>query len=619
MTRECPECGKEYPEEFSFCPVDGASLAGGPPGGGPSGGGPSGGGPSGGGAPKGGPRRPAQIRVRTLMTGFAVLVLLGLIAFTAAFLYQYWKPKFGGLTVKTTPVGALVSIDGKVRGTSPLSIGNLPSGGHQVGVRLEGYREQTRQVMVIPYATESVHWELEPVVPRLSNEQLAEIEALGRKLDGALKDNILLPPPEDYNVLYFVDRILEIDPANKDAADTRARLADTFRRRAELAYAREDWLESEKQYKNLLLLFPEDGAIGERLEEIAARLDARVQDREEQIARWRARAEAAMKVGSLLPPDRDNALDAIRSIQRLDPNNGYIREAIAHLKELMQNRGDAKIAASDWAGARADFRAMLQYFPEDTYSRARLETVESRLAEAAQTERQKSEEKESRARVGALRQSALQSFRAGAYEKSIAEWGEYLKSEPASDEAYFYIGASHQNRKQLDTAILNFEKSLQLNPRNVLAHLNLGLLYDYHRNDLGRAEAHLVRARELGGADQYTPERLLSMIQDLRDRDRAAAVMKHSYPVEHRHAFSSCRGNLHFSEQGMEYRTSETDHSFYESYREMRHFAIEGDQMSVRTRDNRKYNFRFLNAGDSERIRAWISSTRQIIVGGKVE
>ena len=603
MSRECPECGKGYPDEFSYCPADGAALAGAPQGYGL----------------RGGKAKPAVIRVRTVMLGFAVLVLMALVSFTAAFLYQYWKPKFGGLMVKTPPAGALVSVDGEVRGTTPVSIENLRSGGHRLSLALEGYKEQVRQVMVIPYATESLHYSLEPVVPRLSNEQLAEIEALGRKLDGALKDNILPPPPEDYNVLYFVDRILAIDPANQNAAGVRSRLADTIRRGAEVAYAREDWLESEKQYRNLLLLFPGDAAIGERLEDIAAKLDESLQDREEQILRWCARAEAAMKVGSLLPPDRDNALDAIRSIQRLDPNNGYIREAVARLKELMQNRGDAKIAASDWTGARDDFRAMLEYFPEDSYSRARLETIESRLAELARAERQKSEEKESSARIAALRQAALQSFRAGAYEKSIAEWRDFLKAEPASDEAYFYLGASYQNRKQLDTAILNFEKCLQLNPNNVLAHLNLGLLYDYHRNNLKRAEEHLVRARELGGADSYTPERLLSMIQDLRDRERAAAVMKQSYPVEHRHAFSSCRGSLHFSEEGMEFRTTETDHSFYESYRDMRHFAIEGDQMSVRTRNNKKYNFRFLDAGDPERIRAWISSTRRIIVGGKVE
>ena len=55
-----------------------------------------------------------------------------------------------------------------------------------------------------------------------------------------------------------------------------------------------------------------------------------------------------MKIGSLVPPDKDNALDAIGSIQRLDKTNSYARQAIAHLKELLQNRADA---AEEPAGA----------------------------------------------------------------------------------------------------------------------------------------------------------------------------------------------------------------------------------------------------------------------------
>lgn len=600
--KECPHCNRTYSEEINYCPIDGTSLKGDP------------------GAEE--PRKAqkaAQIQVRTLMLGFSILVLCALIAFTGAFLYQYWKPKYGGLTIKSTPPGAAVTIDGAMRGASPLTLSNLRSGGHQVRLVKEGYKEFVQQVMVIPYATENLHWDLEPIIPQLSNEQLADIEAWRKKLENALKENILIPPPEEYNALYFANKILEIDPANKYATDIKAGLADSIRQLAELAYAREDWLESEKQYKSLALFFPNDPSIGERLGDIAAKLDASIQDREQQIQEWRARAEAAMKVGSLVPPDKDNALEAIRSIQRLDKNNSYIREAISHLKELLQNRGDAKIAAADWAGARNDFRLMLQYFPEDSYSRARLAMVETRLSEMVQSAKLKNEEQQSREKIATLRQSAIASFDAEMYEDSIAAWREYLKAEPNSDLAYFYLGACYQNEKQLDTAILNFEKSISLNPDNVLAHLNLGLLYDYHRNNLKQAEEHLLKAKELGGAEKYTPERLQAMIQDLRDRAQASTVTKLNFPVEHKHTFSSCKGYLSFSKEGMEYRTSETDHSFYESYKDMRAFAIESNMLSFKTRNNRKYNFRFINAGDGERIRAWMSASRYIAVGRKVD
>jgi tetratricopeptide (TPR) repeat protein len=391
------------------------------------------------------------------------------------------------------------------------------------------------------------------------------------------------------------------------------------RRLAELAYAREDWLESEKQYKNLALLYPNDISVGERLADVAAKLDASVKDREQLIQDWKAKADAALKIGSLVPPDKENALDAIRNIQRLDKNNSYVREAFAHLKELLQNRGDTKIAASDWQGARNDFQIMLRYFPEDTYSKGRLAIVEGKLADLAQLEQQRlqrsNEEQQSRQKIVSLRQAALSSYRSGSYQKAIAEWQDYLKIEPNSDEAYFYIGASYQDQKQLDTAILNFEKCLSLNANNVLAHLNLGMLYDYHRNNFKQAEEHLRKAKELGGAEKYSPERLQSMIQDIQDRAQASAVLNTPFPVEHKHTFSSCRGSIQLTEEGIEFRTAETDHSMYESFRGLRAFDLKGSELSIRTRNNKRYNFHFFNDADAARIRAWNSATHLIQPG----
>jgi tetratricopeptide (TPR) repeat protein len=602
--RECPQCGNGYPESFVYCPGDGSWL--------------------GGDQEDGSKRkRPAQIRIRTLMFGIMILALASALSFTAFFLYQYWKPKYGSLVVKTTPAGAIITIDGRLRGASPIVISDLRSGGYEIKATKEGYREFGQRVTVMPYATENLHWNLDPVVPQLTNEQLAEVEAWRKKLENAQRENILLPPPDDYNVLYFADKILAIDPANTYALDVKNKLADTVRRLAEFAYAREDWLESEKQYKNLALLYPKDPAIEERLTDIATKIDESSKDREKQIQDWKTKSETAMKVGSLLPPDKDNALDAIRSIQRLDKNSPFVRESLAHLKELLQSRADTKASASDWQGARNDFRIILQYFPEDNYSKSRMAAAEAKLVELAQNEQQHKqnavEEQQSRTKLTDLRQSALNLFRAGSYQKSISEWQEYLKSEPDSDEAYFYIGAGYQNQKQLDTAILNFEKCIALNPNNILAHLNLGTLYDYHRNNLKAAEDHLRKAKELGGAEKYTPDRLQSMIQDLQDRAKVNSILKVLFPVEHKHTFSSCKGNLRFTEEGVEFRTAETDHSFYEPYTDLRAFTIQGNELAIKTRTNKKYNFRFNNAADAERVRAWNASTRTIELSGKAD
>ena len=273
------------------------------------------------------------------------------------------------------------------------------------------------------------------------------------------------------------------------------------------------------------------------------------------------------------------------------------------------------MAASDWQGADADFRLVLQHFPQDKYSKERLVEVEAELEKLRKIERQNiqraAEEQESQQRTTTLRLSALESFRAGNYQRSISEWQEYLKLQPDSDEAYFYIGASYQDQKQLDRAIHNFEKCLSINPNNTLAHLNLGILYDYHRNNFELAEEHLRKAMELGGVERYDPKRLQSMIEELQNRTRVNSILKMLFPVEHKHTFSSCRGNLRFTEDGMEYRTEETDHSFYVEFTGLKAFEIEDGNLFIKTRNNKNYNFRFLNYGDAARISDWYQSFNQ--------
>jgi tetratricopeptide (TPR) repeat protein len=555
------------------------------------------------------PAEPAQIKVRTLMLSIGILFLTAIVGFSTVFFYLYWKPKYGGLVVKTTPPGATIILDGRPRGNSPITIGDLRSGGHSVRAIKDGYEEFARQVEVVPYSTENLHLELKPLVANLSNEQLAEIEALKKKLDTAKQENILLPPPEDYNVLYFADRILEIDPANAYAAEEKAKLAETGQQKAELAYAREDWLAAENAYKSLALIFPNDIAIRERLSDIAGKIDASIQDREQQIADWKAKAEAALKNGALLPPpDKDNAWEALRSILRLERKNVYAQGAMAHLLELLQNRGDTKLTNGDLAGARADFKLTLQYFPDDKYSAARLAGVDAKLAEAARQDQQKAqrqqeEQQQMREKLVNLRNAAISSYRNGSYDRAVSEWQEYLKLEPNSDEAYFYLGATNLERKQLDTAILNLEKCISLNPNNAYAHLNLGILYDRHRSDLKQATEHLERAKALGGVDKYSPDRIQGMIQDLQDRVQLNSMKMFPFAVEHKHIISSCKGTLRITDEGVEFKTTETDHSFFESFSGLLSFVVQGDEISIRSRNNKKYNFRLLKPSDAPMVR----------------
>jgi len=591
--KKCSKCGNVYPGLFVFCPVDGAELEFEPDG-------------------KSHEEEylaePARIRVRTLLLALAILLLTSAISFVGVFSYIYLRPKYGSLVIKTTPPGATIFVDGKQRGISAITLGDVRAGGHQVKVAKDGYADLVQQVEVMPYSTENMHLILKPLVPILTNEQLADLESWKKKLETARSENILLPPPEDYNVLYFANKMLEIDPTNTDATEAKNAVAEAVRQKADLAYAREDWLSAENGYKSLVLIYPNDIAISERLADISAKIDASVQDRAKQIEEWQNKAEAALKAGILLPPEKDNAWDALHNILRLDKKNVYAQDAAAHLIEILQNRGDTKLTNGDLQGARGDFKQILQFFPDDKYSASRVVMIDSRLADAARAEqlglqRQQEEQRQFREKLSSLRNSAIATYRAGARDKSLAEWQEYLKLDPTSDEAYFYLGTIYQDQKQLDTAILNFEKCLSLNPNNTLAHVNLGLLYDRHRNDLAQAMEHYEKAKSLGGVDKYTPDRITAMIQDLQDRMQLNAMQATAFPVEHKHVFSSCHGTLRITDEGVEFKTTESDHSFFEAYGDLRAFTVEGDEISMRTRNNKKYNFRLLKPADAGMVR----------------
>jgi tetratricopeptide (TPR) repeat protein len=261
---------------------------------------------------------------------------------------------------------------------------------------------------------------------------------------------------------------------------------------------------------------------------------------------------------------------------------------------------------------------VLQYFPDDNYSKSRLEVAEAKakLAEIALKEQQglqrKQEELQLNQKIVNLRQSAINSYRTGAYNKAIVEWREFLQFDPDSDEAYFYLGAAYMEEKQLDTAILNFEKAVTMNPNHAMAHVYLGILYDRHRNDTANAIDHFKKVEKLGGVEKYSTERVQSMIQDLQQRSRLDSMENKPFPVEHRHAFSSCKGNLLITAQGVEFKTTENDHSFYEAYASLRSLAVQGDDIAIRTRNNKKYNFRLANPGYGKIVRSLASRHIQL-------
>ena len=366
---KCKKCKNAFPLSFRFCPLDGVefnsaatsqtteSQA---------------------------SRLPSHgadtISVRKLMIGLGILMLVPMFALTADFMYHHLRPKYGQLIIKTTPEGATIFVDGQLRGVTPLSVEAIPSGPHRIKIVKTGYKGHAQNIDVFQYATHSVRFTLEPVVPALPNKNLAELETWRAKLAQALKAQNLVTSPVD-NALDCANKILEIDATDVHAKSVRRKIGESLMKAANSAYARRDWLRAEQHYKKLVLAYPGDAAIASRLAEIAATNQARATERD-LLANWTARAEAAIKAGNLLPPEKDNAMDALRYIQQLETNSTYARTATQRVKDMLQVRAEAKLAQQDWQGARQDFKVFLQYFPDDNHSQSQLEMLEGQISVA---------------------------------------------------------------------------------------------------------------------------------------------------------------------------------------------------------------------------------------------
>ncbi len=71
--------------------------------------------------------------------------------------------ELGVLTVRTTPAGARVYLDGSQVGVSPVRLLAVPTGFHEVRAVFPGYSDGMAQVEILPSATQKLVWELSPL------------------------------------------------------------------------------------------------------------------------------------------------------------------------------------------------------------------------------------------------------------------------------------------------------------------------------------------------------------------------------------------------------------------------------------------------------------------------
>lgn len=161
--RICYSCGNSYPDVFRFCPRDSTDLAYFSP-----------------------PidnlardfSRPKRWIAFSLISTF-VLVLSGwLIIGRLSVMPAVGAPGYGELTVRTTPPGARVYLDGSQVGVSPVRLSDIPTGFHRVRAVCPGYSDGNASVKILPSMTQKLVWDLSPLPSRKANDRnryLAEL------------------------------------------------------------------------------------------------------------------------------------------------------------------------------------------------------------------------------------------------------------------------------------------------------------------------------------------------------------------------------------------------------------------------------------------------------------
>lgn len=151
--RVCYSCGNSYPAAFRFCPIDSVDLD----------------------------YLPQSIeelskdfgKPKTKIWPIVAILSLFFLAITGWMTADQLNSKTAGgtptsgeLTVRTTPAGAAVFLDGSRVGISPVRLSDIPAGYHEVRAVCPGYSEGTAHVQILPSETQRLVWDLAPLPAR---------------------------------------------------------------------------------------------------------------------------------------------------------------------------------------------------------------------------------------------------------------------------------------------------------------------------------------------------------------------------------------------------------------------------------------------------------------------
>jgi len=85
----------------------------------------------------------------------------------------------------------------------------------------------------------------------------------------------------------------------------------------------------------------------------------------------------------------------------------------------------------------------------------------------------------------------------GQYDQAIVDFNKAIELDPRDAAAYYNRGISYEKRGQHDRAILDFTKAIEINPRYAKAYINRGAAY-FSKREYEKAWDDVSKVQDLG-------------------------------------------------------------------------------------------------------------------------
>jgi serine/threonine-protein kinase PpkA len=166
-----------------------------------------------------------------------------------------------------------------------------------------------------------------------------------------------LTRPEGANALERYRRVLEVQPQHAEAGQGIATIVKRLMAAAQRRADRGEWSRAMQNMKVAFDAAPENV----ELQKLRVKLERR-----RQVRQWAQAAKRQRQQGDVFSPPGANALQSLRKILALEPNNREALTAVSALEDSLVSGVEVQIQRNEWDNARAQIARALSYFPSSS-------------------------------------------------------------------------------------------------------------------------------------------------------------------------------------------------------------------------------------------------------------